>query len=289
MFILYSFYGKPQDIYWINLQGVIKGFPQTGKRPRVGFMSLKCRNIDAYHKEEFYLQWRSQEHAWNHKHQGQTLSEKQWLGAKQRRCALLLQSTSISVEYLPPSDRWSRLQYCCTELQSSTALKESYSSGTEKQKSGKETKRWRERPHSDSWSLEARWNSLIYIWQCIKKLYNGSSTAKDSNSHGWLNKHSGHRLMEKNHTFYWMQTVVGQCCYSKGFFCLRQFLVQEMGLSAGTLRARQYIAITLQLSLTAVKETLLEQETFLSLLNPHPRTETPPHHVLPHPYDSLYL
>lgn len=35
------------------------------------------------------------------------------------------------------------------------------------------------------------------------------------------------------------------------------------------------------LSLTAVKETLLEQETFLSLLNPHPYTETPPHHVLP--------
>lgn len=78
-----------------------------------------------------------------------------------------------------------------------------------------------------------------------------------------------------------MQTVVGQCCYSKGLFSLRQFLVQEMGLGAVTLRARQYIAITLQLSLTAVKETLLEQETFLSLLNPHPCTETPPHHVLP--------
>lgn len=30
-----------------------------------------------------------------------------------------------------------------------------------------------------------------------------------------------------------------------------------------------------------MKETLLEQETVLSLLNPHPRTETPPHHVLP--------
>lgn len=41
------------------------------------------------------------------------------------------------------------------------------------------------------------------------------------------------------------------------------------------------LQITLRLSLTAVKETLLEQETFLSLLNPHPRTETPPHHVLP--------
>lgn len=78
-----------------------------------------------------------------------------------------------------------------------------------------------------------------------------------------------------------MQTVVGQCCYSKGLFSLRQFLVQEMGLGAVTLRARQYIAITPQLSLTAVKETLLERETFLSLLNPHPRTETPPHRVLP--------
>lgn len=78
-----------------------------------------------------------------------------------------------------------------------------------------------------------------------------------------------------------MQTVVGQCCYSKGLFSLRQFLVQEMGLGAVTLRARQNIAITPQLSLTAVKETLLERETFLSLLNPHPRTETPPHRVLP--------
>lgn len=54
-----------------------------------------------------------------------------------------------------------------------------------------------------------------------------------------------------------------------------------MGLSAVTLGARQYIAITLQLSPTAVKETLLEQETFLRLLNLHPHTETPPHHVLP--------
>lgn len=78
-----------------------------------------------------------------------------------------------------------------------------------------------------------------------------------------------------------MQTVVGQCCYSECLFSLRQFLVQEMGLGAVTLRARQYIAITAQLSPAAVKETLLEQETFLSLLNPHPRTETPPHHVLP--------
>lgn len=78
-----------------------------------------------------------------------------------------------------------------------------------------------------------------------------------------------------------MQTVVGQCCYSKGLFSLRQFLVQEMGLGAVTLGARQYIAITLQLSPTTVKETLLEQKTFLRLLNPHPCTETPPHHVLP--------
>lgn len=78
-----------------------------------------------------------------------------------------------------------------------------------------------------------------------------------------------------------MQTVVGQCCYSKELFSLRQFLVQETGLGAVTLRARQYIAITPQLSPTAMRETLLEQETFLSLLNPNPRTETPPHHVLP--------
>lgn len=41
-----------------------------------------------------------------------------------------------------------------------------------------------------------------------------------------------------------MQTVVGQCCYSKCLFSLRQFLVQEMGLGAVMLRARQYIAIT---------------------------------------------
>lgn len=126
----------------------LKIFPKLASdQERVGFMSLKCRNIGAYHKEEFHPQWPSQEHALNHKHQGQALPEKQWLGAKQRKCALLLQSTSISVEYPPPSDRWSRLQYCCTELQSSTALNESYSSGTEKQKSGKESKRWREKGH----------------------------------------------------------------------------------------------------------------------------------------------
>lgn len=62
-----------------------------------------------------------------------------------------------------------------------------------------------------------------------------------------------------------------------------------MGLGAGTLRARQYIAITLQLSLTAVKETLLEQETFLSLLNPHPRTGDASSPCAACPYDSLYL
>lgn len=78
-----------------------------------------------------------------------------------------------------------------------------------------------------------------------------------------------------------MQTVVGQCCHSKGLFSLRPFLVQEMGLGAVTLGARQYIAISLQRSLTAVKEAILEQETFLRLLNPHPCSETPPHHVLP--------
>lgn len=74
----------------------------------------------------------------------------------------------------------------------------------------------------------------------------------------------------------WLDSVAIQKLFS-----LRQFLVQETGLGAVTLRARQYIAITPQLSPTAVRETLLEQETFLSLLNPNPRTETPPHHVLP--------
>lgn len=118
----------------------------------------------------------------------------------------------------------------------------------------------------------------LYIWQCIKKLHNGSCTAKDSNSHGWLNKYSRYRLMEKTTLFIeckqWLDSVVIQKVCS-----VWEFLVQEIRLSALTLRARQYIAITPQFSLTAVKETLLE--TFLSLLNPHPRTETPPHHVLP--------
>lgn len=57
LFVLCSSYRKPQRIYWINLQESLKISSKTGKRTRVGFMSLKCKNIDAYHTEEFHRQW----------------------------------------------------------------------------------------------------------------------------------------------------------------------------------------------------------------------------------------
>lgn len=64
-------------------------------------------------------------------------------------------------------------------------------------------------------------------------------------------------LMENPHIFIeckqWLDSVVIQKVGSVG-----EFLVQEMGLSEATLRARQYTAITLQVSLTAATGSLLE-------------------------------
>lgn len=62
-----------------------------------------------------------------------------------------------------------------------------------------------------------------------------------------------------------------------------------MGLSAVTLRARQYIAITLQLSLTAVKESLLEQGDVPQSAESSSMLGDASSLCAAHPYDSLYL